>query len=256
MSAHSASTKRTPRPLRFTAAAVKGMGARAYQEDTCVILTRRKATLAVVADGMGGMQDGRKASRAAVSIISSAFERWDGRSSAVTLLRDALSKANDALYAELRGEGGTTVVACLFRESGMYYAGMGDSFLLLKRGDTLYRLNLRQNVYYALCAEQIRSGSVDRAPAAGHPERNALVGYLGMKELRDMDIYLRPLPLMKGDVLLLCSDGIGDVLSDEVLLDCLSSSGPEEACRRIDESVYESAGRYQDNYTAIAVRCE
>ena len=246
------------RSLTFTAAAVKGMGSREYQEDTCLISSRPElfATLAVVADGMGGMAEGRRASRAAVSVIKNAFNRWDGRSDAASLLRDALIKANDMLYGELRGEGGTTGVVCLFRGGGMYYAGAGDSFLILKRGRMLYRLNRRQNVYYELCMRQIRMGSTDRSLADGHPERRALVGYLGMKEQNDIDMFLRPLPLISGDVLLLCSDGIGDVLGDSELVECLSAATPDEMCRRIDERVYEIAQRQQDNYTAVAVKCE
>ena len=246
------------RALSYSAAALKGMGDRAYQEDTYVILERpdAQATLAMVADGMGGMQDGRRASRTAVGIVENAFIRADLRSDIPGLLRSALTRANDALYAELHGEGGSTGIVCMFCPDGMYYAGAGDSYLILRRGDTLYQLNRRQNLYYTMCMEEIRRGRLNRKNAERHPERNALVGYLGMKEFTDVDIFLRPMPLMRRDTLLLCSDGIGDVLGEQALLRCLSSSTPEGVCRRIDDNVIGVARRHQDNYTAIVVRCE
>ena len=238
-----------------TAAAMKGMGAREYQEDTYIIASRDggRSVLAMVADGMGGMQDGRYASRTAVGIVKHAFMHGDLSGDIGELLRDAVRKANDALYAKLKCEGGSTGIACVFRDGVMYYAGMGDSFLMLKRGRMLYRLNRRQNVYYTLCLEQIRRGSIDKSRPERHRHASALVGYLGMKELTDMDSFIRPMPLLPGDALLLCSDGVGDVLDDSRVIECLSASGPEEACRRLDEAVFSEDREYQDNYTAVVV---
>lgn len=245
------------RTIQYSAAALRGMGDRQYQEDTYLIDERPddRLLLAMIADGMGGMQDGRLASRTAVSIVRHAFRRFDASADLAPQLKEALCKANDELYAMMHADGGTTGVACVFTDRGMYYAGVGDSFLLLRRGKVLYHLNRRQNVYYTLLGEQIRRGEMSRAPAEFHPERAALTGWLGMKELRDVDRYLRPLPLLPGDTVLLCSDGIGDVLSDEVLLACLSEPTAEDMCRRIDEMILDCCGRHQDNYSAVAVQC-
>ena len=246
------------RPLGVKAAALKAMGDRAYQEDTYIILERvdDKAVMAMVADGMGGMQDGRHASRTAVGMVKNAFLRAEMNGDMNAQLRDALIKANDALYSELRGEGGTTGIACVFKDGKMYYAGVGDSFLMLRRGQVIYHLNLRQNLYYSLLTDLVRRGKTNRARAERHPEKNALVGYLGMKELINIDSFYRPLPLMYGDAVLICSDGVGDVLSDEELMMCLAASTPEEACRRLDEKIIAADRRHQDNYTAIVVKCE
>ena len=244
--------------VTYAAAALRGMGERAYQEDTYLIAQRPddRLLLAMIADGMGGMQDGRHASRTAVNVVKHAFRRFDADADIAPQLLEALRRANEALYEQLHGEGGTTAVACVFCDRGMYYAGVGDSFLLLRRGRIIYHLNRRQNVYYALCERRIRSGEMDRAVAEHHPERYSLTGYLGMKELKDVDRYLRPLTLLSGDTVLLCSDGIGDVLSDEVLLSCLSEPTAEDACRRIDERIYETGRRNQDNYSAVVIKCK
>ena len=241
-----------------TAAVLKGMGVRPYQEDSCLIAERPedRMLLAMIADGMGGMQDGRLASRTAVGIVRQAFQRFDAQGDICAQLCDALRKANDALFSQLHSEGGTTAVACVFTPAGMYYAGVGDSFLMLRRGQEVYHLNRRQNLYYALCERQIRGGSMSRSFAEHHPQRYALTGYLGMKELRDIDCFLRPLPLLPGDRVLLCSDGIGDVLSDDELLICLSNTSAEESCRRIDERIFDVDSRHQDNYSAVVIHCK
>lgn len=254
--AHDNSTSGYP-ALSFSFATLKGMGDRPYQEDTCLVRERADCgmLLAMIADGMGGMQDGRLASRTAVGVVKHAFARFEPHGDIPAQLYDALRKANDALYAQLHADGGTTGVACVFTPRGMYYAGVGDSFLMLRRGKLIYHLNRRQNVYYSLCDMQIRRGSMDRAFAEHHPDRAALTGYLGMRELRDVDRFLRPLPLLPGDTVLLCSDGIGDVLSDDELLTCLSEPTAADMCRRLDEMIIDGCRRHQDNYSAAVICC-
>ena len=239
-----------------TAAAVKGIGGRSSQEDTYIIQKHPddEALLVMVADGMGGMQGGRRASRTAVSVVKNIFMKADMNGDITAMLKDAVSKANDTLYTMFKLSGGSTGIICVFRRGKMYYAGMGDSFLMLRRGDYLYHLNLRQNLYYDLCMRRIQLGSTDRSVALSHPERHALTGYLGMKKLGDIDCFERPMPLYRNDSVLICSDGVGDVLSDGELKECLSSASSDEACRRLDEKIYAADSTYQDNYTAVVVK--
>lgn len=244
--------------LTYTAAALKGIGDRRYQEDTYAIVEREdhRALLTMVADGMGGMQDGRQASRTAVQVVRNSFMKFDMHSDIAAQLNMAMTVANNDIYARLHSDGGSTGIACLFCDEGMYYAGVGDSSLMLRRGEVIYHLNRKQNIFTELCMRQIRDGSMDSTIAFHHPERRALVGYLGMRELKDIDCYLRPLQLMSGDTIILCSDGIGDVLGDEELSKYLSVSTPAEACRRIEDRIFAMENPNQDNYTAVIVRCD
>ena len=77
-----------------------------------------------------------------------------------------------------------------------------------------------------------------------------------MDGLDEIDSLRHPMKLRAGDVLLLCSDGVGGVLSEDQLIECLSAPVPEEMCRRMHEMVIAAGRRYQDNYTALVVRCE
>ena len=251
-----------PRFLSYRGAQLQQIGTRANQEDSFafvnisdVTLMRKRGLLAVVADGMGGMKDGKIASEAAIASIKEDFENLDPALDIPAQLRDSMIKANNIVFGELNAQGGSTGVVCVFYNEHLYYTSVGDSYLILKRGDTLYHLNRKQNMFTRVCLQQIREGSVDVTPARTHEEKAALTCFLGMRELRDIDYVLRPIPLMEGDVILLCSDGVGGVLNEDQLKECLSAPVPELMCRMMHEGIEAAGRRYQDNYTALVVQC-
>lgn len=258
-------TAQTPIPhyLSYRAAQLQQTGTRPHQEDSFafvnisdVTLMRTQGLLAVVADGMGGMKDGKVASEAAIRRIKADFESMDRSADISAQLRDSMIRANDEIFATLGAQGGSTGIICVFFNESLYYASVGDSYLILKRGDSLYHLNRKQNMFTRVCLQQLREGSVDRTPAETNPEKAALTAYLGMRELRDVDYVLRPIPLLDGDVILICSDGVGGVLKEEQLRSCLSAETPELMCRDMHKGIVAAGRKYQDNYTALVVRCE
>lgn len=258
-----ASENPIPHYLSYRGAQLQQIGTRSYQEDSFafvnisdVTLMRTRGLLAVVADGMGGMKDGKVASEAAISRIKAEFERMDVSADIPTQLQNYMVMANDEIFGTLNAQGGSTGIICVFYNESLYYSSVGDSYLILKRGDSIYHLNRKQNMFTRVCLQQIREGSVDCTPAKTHPEKAALTCFLGMRELRDVDCTLRPIPLMDGDVILLCSDGVGGVLDEAQLKGCLSAPTPEQMCRMMHEGVEAAGRRFQDNYTALVVQCE
>lgn len=252
-----------PRYLSYHGANLQEKGTRPYQEDSYafanisdVTLMKQRGLLAVVADGMGGMKDGKAASEAAIATITADFEKMDMNADIPAQICDSIRRANNAIFASLGAQGGSTGIVCVFFRESLYFASVGDSYLILKRGDELYHLNRKQNMFTRHCLLQLRSGEVDPTPALNNPEKAALTGYLGMQELSDIDFVRRPIPLMDGDVILICSDGVGGVLSEAYLLAALSEPTPAEMCRMINQGVVTAARRYQDNYTALVIRCE
>ena len=89
----------------------------------------------------------------------------------------------------------------------------------------------------------------------GDHEGEALAQFIGMGSVEDIDHLHRPLELQPGDVLLLCSDGISGVLTEETLCQCLSLSGPKVACAAMEEQIRRAALPHQDNYTALVIYC-
>lgn len=250
------------RRLSYRVGNLQGQGKRQRQEDGFCFINamdvtaiRREGLLAVVADGMGGMMDGKVASETALAVLRQEFPLLDRQGDLAVQLRRGVLRAGDAVYERLGGDGGTTVVACLFYEEQLLYVSVGDSFLYLLRDGELLRLNREHNVENELWLRGIRVGSMDPAPGRMDIEHSALTAFLGMDGLSELDELRLPLPLHDGDRFLICSDGVGGVLSEETLRRCLEETEPQDCCAALQRAIIEVDHPYQDNYTALVVHC-
>lgn len=251
------------RYLSYQCAAMQGIGTREQQEDAWTLINatdvtqiRNMGLLAVVADGMGGMSNGTLASSTGIRILSDDFQKMDRTMALEPQLTRSLCRAAEEVHGLLRGSGGSTMVACLLYDEQLCYAGVGDSYLYLLRGDTLVRINREQNVLHQRYLEWIREGAVERSAAEGVHQPQAITGFLGINELRDVDQLCRAMPMKDGDVLLLCSDGVGGVLSPEEVQRCLQLRDANEVAASLKQAVLSKGRRHQDNFTAIVICCK
>lgn len=248
--------------LSYQGASLQGIGMRERQEDACafvnltdVTMIREKGLLAAVADGMGGMRDGALASQMVIECLRASFAAMKPGEELAGQLRESLVRAGESVLDRLGGEGGSTAVACVIYDEKLFFASVGDSFLYLYRAGQLIRLNREQNLLHERYLLSIRSGSADPAAAGAIPGAEALSQFLGMPGPVDVDYLRRPLPLRDGDVLLLCSDGVGGVLLPETVSGCLRLSSPASMCRALEAEIFKTRRKYQDNYTALVIRC-
>ena len=192
----------------------------------------RKGRLAVIADGMGGYEGGYEASRIAVETVCDVYANTAGTPQA--LLVNAVQSAHGRIrdfarqHPKLIGMGTTCTAACVVR-SHLYFAHIGDSRLYLIRDGKISRLT-RDHSYVG---RLIESGLLAQSDAEAHPQRHILTAALGIGEEVTPDSPLRPLPLENGDVLLLCTDGLWGLLSDEELRDLASHNDPAPACQEL-----------------------
>lgn len=249
------------RLLSYRVANLQGVGTRQRQEDSFAFVNamdvtaiRTKGLLAVVADGMGGMEDGRLVSQAAVRFVTEGFARLDRTADPGPQLRQLVLEAGDEVYRRFQGNGGTTIVLCLIFEEKLWWVSVGDSFLYLRRGGGIYRLNRDQNYRGSLYLQAVRSGVLSSAQADADPDGHRLSEFLGSGSIGEADASVRPLALEDGDRLLLCSDGVGGVLAPDELCRCLDGS-PAEACAAMEAGIRAAGRRHQDNYTALAIAC-
>ncbi len=249
--------------LSYQVANLQQKGARPYQEDSFAFVNaldvteiRENGLMAIVADGMGGMEAGKQVSEMAVSCMVSAFSQMQRTGDLALQLRNAVIAADDALVQRFKGIGGTTLISCIIYDEKLYFASVGDSYLYLMRGGSLYRLNREQNYRHQLYTEAISAGSIDPTEADQDPDGHRLSAFLGMGGLSDLDYLRQPLPLRDGDILLLCSDGVGGVVTESQIIQNLSNNSAAEMCLNLDESVRRAARVHQDNYTALVIRCE
>ncbi|WP_366931521.1 protein phosphatase 2C domain-containing protein [Thiocapsa sp.] len=241
------------RPEQQDAFAFEGCDARG--------VTASSTVLVVLADGMGGLQAGREASRLAVTTFRSSFAARPPERPVAEALDTALQAANRAVHALARttageGEVGTTLVAAAVCEARLFWVGVGDSRLYLYRGAdrSLTPCTEDHNLARELQA-QVDVGALDPAAVAEHPDRNALTSFLGLAEVPLVDRNRRPLTLHTGDRLLLCSDGVDGVL-DRAALAAPLAGDPQAAADALIAALRASGQAHQDNATVAVLACE
>lgn len=237
------------------------IGARAYQEDAFGFAgfdARGRAesdtVLAVVADGMGGLAEGRAASQAAVTAFLAQYQARPLEEPLPDRLLAALLAANDAVHTLAKataGEGqvGTTLVAAAIQAGQLWWVAAGDSRLYFYRAadGSLTSANEPHNYAHHLWS-QVPSESPYPDWIDAHPDREALVSFLGLAEIPEIDRNLRPLSLAAGDRLLLCSDGVDGVLTPAELVAELPGP-PQAAAEGLIARLQALARPAQDNAT-------
>ena len=180
--------------------------------------------LYLVADGMGGLNAGEVASSSAIEAFLAHF--WKEMKHAesedvLDLLTGAMAVANLEVYkksnsAREYAEMGTTLVAAAIREDKVYVAHVGDSRAYLFRKREM--LPLTTDHSYVM--ELVKLGNITKEEAATHPKRNVITRAVGIKESVEVDTNIHP--LKKGDMVLLCSDGLSGMLKDEEMAKILN----------------------------------
>lgn len=201
----------------------------------------RRGVLAVVCDGMGGHEAGEIASRLATETIIRRFETDDG--DPLTLLTRAVQGANRAIFEaaernrKLAGMG-TTVTALLLRGGHAYGAHVGDSRTYLVRNGDIFAMTED----HSAVMELVRRGVISREEARHHPDKNVISRALGSH--RDVQVtgWPQPFALLPGDAFLLCSDGLYDLVPDDVLLETVRDAHPQVACDRLVTLAREAGG--------------
>ena len=248
--------------LVYKAANLQGIGKRARQEDSFSFSNALESDpvgemgmLITVADGMGGMADGKKASEAVIRSISTDFREFDREGDIAAQLEAAVFKAGDEVYSLIGGMGGSTVVTAVIYDEKLYFTSVGDSYIFLMRNRQLVRLNRSQNIQNEMYLETLSDGSTDPSIANSVQQKEALTQFLGMDGLEEADSLVKPLDLLPGDVLLLCSDGVAGYVDETCIAECLSFGVPIDMATALDREIRLADRKYQDNYTALIVQC-
>jgi serine/threonine protein phosphatase PrpC len=197
--------------------------------------------LALVADGMGGHSAGEVASALAVDTIVRAY--YATGASPSKALGKAFDVANHTIYtvarnrAEYRGMG-TTCTALVIRDGAAYLAHIGDSRCYLLRGNKFRQLSED----HSKVMELVRKGTLTRRQAKERPDANVILRALGTHEKAHPVVWQKGLALRTGDVLLLCSDGLTDLVDDQTIKRILSGEGPLKTCRRLISAALKAGG--------------
>ena len=240
---------------------VQGVGQRERQEDSFALCNvsdpdalARQGLFAVVADGMGGMADGNEASEAAVEALIQLFRSLLEEGDVPQQLREGILAASDGIFQRFQGHSGTTAVAVRLLRDKLHWISVGDSAIFLRRGGGVFQLNQEHTYLNVLYGQELEQTVICRERAEGHEDARRLTSFVGVDCLEEVDQSLRPLPLLPGDVILLCSDGISGILSPAELLEAMSLE-PDAGCALLETMVREKDLPEQDNYTGILISC-
>jgi PPM family protein phosphatase len=225
----------------------------AYWEAEDNAAFQRLGRLAIVADGMGGCEGGQHASRIAVETLLESYQVAGFADDPQQRLINAFAYANARVHEKalenpaLRGMG-TTLTAFAQVADHLYFAHVGDSRLYLLRAGELRLLTHD----HSLVARLVENGIVRPEDAEHHPQKHVLTAAVGVTEAVEPDVSDEPLSLERGDILLLCTDGLWGQMSDAEIASLLSSKPPVAACRALVELAKERGG--PDNITLQVAR--
>ncbi len=250
--------------MNISAGAKTDTGQRPNNEDRFAVVDTRKRQIRadgvlIIADGMGGRSFGEQAAAAAVETTEDALaELLDSRQVGDVVVADALTtalrRANACVYELASADDdrkgmGTTCVAAVVEGDRLYVAHAGDSRAYLLR-DGLLRQVTHDHSYVA---EQVRAGAITEEGARSSRFRNIITRAIGIEPTIDAEV--SEADVQPGDTLLLCTDGLSNMVAEEdITRTLMQSPSPQAAADRLVQMAVRSGGR--DNVTAIVARLQ
>lgn len=211
--------------------------------------------LAVVCDGMGGAKAGNIASSMALDVfyneILRGFKPSMGEEKSKKLLQSAVELANKAVYEQASGDFeyagmGTTLVAAIVNGKKAWIINVGDSraYHVGKQGIQCVTTD------HSFVQMMVQRGDITRAEAIHHPGKNLITRAIGTEEQVEGDLF--SVDLAEGDNLLLCTDGLSNVVAEqEILFEIVHGKKKDDCCHRL-LAIARKRGA-PDNVTALLV---
>lgn len=203
----------------------------------------------VVADGMGGHSAGDYASQCTVRVIENETMLSED-TEPVRVMKHAIEAANDEVYRKAVSDEaysgmGTTVVMGTVVDDILYVANVGDSRLYLINEEIM---QITRD--HSLVEEMVKSGEITKEEARNHPDKNIITRAIGVVDSVDIDFF--EVDLRKGDKILLCSDGLTNMVGEEDILKIVEGNGDiEEEVNSLIKLANHNGGK--DNITVLIV---
>ena len=238
------------------AGAMEAVGARDDQQDShglSALNDSSKGVMAVVADGMGGLSNGKLVSSTLVRSFLEAFQAAPQSQTPQEFLLETAVRANAQINQMLRGaqRSGSTLVSAVVRNGYLHFLTVGDSRIYLYRGGALLQLN-REHIYQEELAVKAVNRQIGVAQVTTDRQAHALTSYFGIGTIPHLDRNDIGVKLVSGDKILLASDGVFGTLSQAQMEQALRLS-PDEAVQQMKDLILKANRPYQDNNTAVVL---
>jgi len=232
--------------------------ARSMNQDSLLVSENndKGLNLYILADGMGGYKGGEIASKVAVTAVQKYItEKFDtiskDKESILDLIDDSIDFANSAIYDESEQDEelqdmGTTLEVLLIYKSKVYIGHIGDSRIYRIRKGKMKKITTDHSYVEKL----IQDGEITREEAYNHPKKNLLIKALGTDKVVEPDLLYTV--LNKNDILLMCSDGLTNMIRENEILDIILSSEEQKDVTEILVDKANEAGGL-DNISVIII---
>lgn len=195
--------------------------------------------LYIVADGMGGYNGGEVASSLAVAAVKGYFENnfassQNDRESILALIRSAIEYANMVVIEKAKSEKelegmGTTLDLCFIYNNKLYIGHIGDSRIYRIRKEFIRKLTKDHSYVQQL----VEDGKITKEEAVHHPKKNMITKALGVSSMVEPDVYVKG--YLKDDVIVMCTDGLSNMVPDAKLYEIASQQEPDKASKMLVE---------------------
>lgn len=210
--------------------------------------------LFIVADGMGGYEKGEYASSKATTIIKDVifenismlkFDKIDDEH-IKSIIYDSIKIANNIIFEDSNAAiMGTTVVLALIIQDKLFVANVGDSRTYMMSNDNFVQIT-KDNSYVQKLLED---GFINETEARTHKDRNRITRAVGFEEEVEVDFYIRE--IQANDRLILCSDGLTTMVTDDTIKEVLKEDNPKHICEKLILLANENGGK--DNITVTSI---
>ena len=244
--------------IRLELGATQTVGKRQEQQDGFLsrVLLENDSMVVAVADGMGGLSNGGTAAKLVLDTMISELEQKLTCELGPEVLPEILVQAVETAGKQLtewcrkqRITAGSTLAMVVICREELYFCSVGDSRIYLYRGEEQIQLSEDHSLENYLMRCALKQEEVSELSGS-------LYSYLGQTPIAEIDYSRKGLPLKEGDVLLLCTDGVYQAVSEEEMSAVLGRGSVQRQTESLIKQVLRKKMEQQDNATLLMVRCQ
>ena len=242
------------------------IGTREYQEDSYFVTEASSSqesafikAYGIVCDGMGGLENGSKASQLATELTKDVFERIQSDDRIEALLIREIDRIDQCVMKECGGgdglTAGTTLVAAMVLGKHLHWIGVGDSRIYVMRGDEIVQVT-QDHTYMMKLQKSVEDGLISQEVADTHPQRGALISYVGSGSIQYVNTNKAGLSLIHGDIVLLCSDGLTKSLDDKRIAAIIRTwyGDMKKTAQQLILQAFDTGSGAKDNTTVVLMQ--
>ena len=242
--------------MKYNVSKANRLGNRKSNQDRMGVVETRHAILLVLADGLGGHAGGDLAAETVVSCAIRLFKSaTQPISNPAAFINDIILRAqrevlNLATSSKPALAAKSTCVVCIVQNGFAHWGHLGDSRLYVVRNKAI----LTRTIDHSRVEELFKQGLISEKEKSTHPDKNLITRCIGSESQRPLPSISRAQPLQRGDVILLCSDGLWSPLSDREIIKGVHKKNFDDAIEDLASEAEETSYPHSDNISVVALR--